>query len=49
MCTRTTFSNVLKFCILHTECIRVFVIVLTIKSGFISLNSINRLVFVAET
>jgi hypothetical protein len=45
--TCTNFFNILELCILPTECIYVFLMVLTVNSEF-SLNSINRLGFVAE-
>jgi hypothetical protein len=42
----TTRFNILKFCILPTQCICVFHVVLTVNRDF-SLNSINLLAFVA--
>jgi hypothetical protein len=44
----TTCFNILKLYILHTDCICVFHMVLTINSDC-SVNSINRSDFVAET
>jgi hypothetical protein len=38
-----------SICILRTQCVYVFRIILTVNSDYISPNSINRLVSVAET
>jgi hypothetical protein len=44
----TTYFNALKLCILPTECIYVFRIILKLTAT-VFLNNINRLAFVAET
>jgi hypothetical protein len=45
MCT--TYFNILELCILLTEYTRVFHIIL-VKTAFLFLNTINRLILVAE-
>jgi hypothetical protein len=43
---RTTYFNILKFCILTTQCICMFHMVLTVNSDFLY---ITRLILEAET